>query len=197
MSKVIDQFVGEYYFLSNMFPCKIEYKGLVFDCAEAAFQAQKKPEQAQMFIGLNGYQARKLGRRIPMTKEELDSWNSIRKFRTMYEVVWHKFHQNKDLLEKLNATEDAILIERNTWGDTLWGVCNGKGKNFLGYYLALARKATVFYADINEDTQEQYVYTNECRSGADAIKEIAFAENTVGIPAYVVINGHLRKNGLC
>lgn len=50
----------------------------------------------------------------------------------MYEIVLAKFTQNPELLDKLKATGDAILIEGNYWHDTFWGVCEGKGKNYLG-----------------------------------------------------------------
>lgn len=29
-------------------------------------------------------------------------------------------------------TGESILIEKNTWGDTYFGVCNGVGENNLG-----------------------------------------------------------------
>lgn len=32
-------------------------------------------------------------------------------------------------------TGDAELIEGNNWGDTFWGVCNGRGENMLGKLL--------------------------------------------------------------
>ena len=32
----------------------------------------------------------------------------------------------------LLATGDRYIEETNTWGDTFWGVCNGKGENNLG-----------------------------------------------------------------
>jgi hypothetical protein len=44
------------------------------------------------------------------------------------------------LRDQLIATGDAELIEGNTWNDTFWGVCNGKGSNFLGKALMDIRK---------------------------------------------------------
>jgi predicted NAD-dependent protein-ADP-ribosyltransferase YbiA (DUF1768 family) len=40
----------------------------------------------------------------------------------------------------LLETGDAELIEGNDWGDTFWGVCGGKGNNFLGKLLMEVRK---------------------------------------------------------
>ena len=55
------------------------------------------------------------------------------------EIVEEKFRQNPKLAEMLLATEDAILIEGNTWGDKFWGVCNGVGENNLGKVLMYVR----------------------------------------------------------
>ena len=38
---VIDSFVGEYYFLSNFYPCSIEHDGLRYPSSEHAYQAAK------------------------------------------------------------------------------------------------------------------------------------------------------------
>ena len=39
--KVIQEFVGEYYFLSNYYETPVTYKGITYQNNEAAFQAQK------------------------------------------------------------------------------------------------------------------------------------------------------------
>jgi hypothetical protein len=57
----------------------------------------------------------------------------------MVDLLCQKF-TNSELRQKLLATEDAILIEGNTWGDTFWGVCKGVGKNHLGKILMAIRK---------------------------------------------------------
>ena len=36
-------------------------------------------------------------------------------------------------------TGGAVLIEGNTWNDTFWGACNGKGLNHLGRILMTLR----------------------------------------------------------
>ena len=38
------------------------------------------------------------------------------------------------------ATGNAVLVEKNDWGDTFWGVCSGKGENYLGRLLMQVRK---------------------------------------------------------
>lgn len=56
-------FRGEYWFLSNMYPCDVvmEIGGqpLRFRNAEATFQAGKCPSVSLIFTGLNGFAAKK------------------------------------------------------------------------------------------------------------------------------------------
>ena len=52
----------------------------------------------------------------------------------MRDLLVQKFGSGQ-LREKLLATGDAELVEENTWGDTFWGVCNGRRENMLGTLL--------------------------------------------------------------
>ena len=45
-----------------------------------------------------------------------------------------------EIREKLRETIDAELIEENTWGDTFWGICAGRGENNLGKLWMSIRK---------------------------------------------------------
>lgn len=134
---MIGPFRGEYYFLSNMFPCRIVIGGIEYSCAEAAFQAMKlaNAEDRKMFVGLNGYEAKKLGRRVQLRPD----WNTYR-LAAMNSVISNKFFQNGYLAKKLLETGDEKLVEVNTWNDTFWGVCNGKGQNWLGRLLMELRE---------------------------------------------------------
>lgn len=197
--KVIDKFVDEYYFLSNMFPCKIEYEGLVFDCAEAAFQAQKKPEMAHLFVGVDGYTARKIGNDILMSAKDLKRWNPVTKKLEMFLILKAKFNQNPDLLEKLNATGDAILIDEYYCGEAYWGANHGNDEVNLGIILALVRKATVVtkVTDRYETRIEEYVKREEFSSGFEAIDYLEYIEYKYEEPAYTIVNGHVYKNDTC
>ena len=128
----ITEFRGEYAFLSNMYPCKIKLGNVTYNCAEAAFQAVKLEDQTQrkMFAGLNGYEARKLGRHVKLRAD----WANI-KVDVMRWIISEKFAQNPTLKLKLIKTHGMQLTEGNTWGDTFWGICNGKGQNQLGKIL--------------------------------------------------------------
>ena len=131
-------FNGEYDWLSNFYPCSIDFKGLVYPNAEAAFQAQKvdilmssRPEEfsikdKEFFTTLTGREAKPLGmgkrdKKFRMTEEELKVWNPIA-LSTMEEVVRAKYTQNDNLKEKLLATQELGLIEGNNWGDNFYGI---------------------------------------------------------------------------
>ena len=58
----------------------------------------------------------------------------------MYKLLQQKFSKNSILGKKLEATGQQDLVENNTWNDTFWGVCNGKGQNNLGKLLMQVRK---------------------------------------------------------
>lgn len=118
----------EYWFLSNMYPCKITYNGHTYECIESAFHAQKDPSRASEFEGLDGRAAKRLGRQVNLRSD----WNTAR-LQIMEEILRIKF-RNPYLAKKLKAVTEPI-VEENTWNDTFWGVCNGVGENHLGILL--------------------------------------------------------------
>ena len=123
----IERFDGNHSFLSNFYEAPLVYKGLRYLNSESAYQGQKDPSRAEEFVDLEAMKSKRLGRKVTIR----DDWDSV-KLDIMYEIVLAKFTQNPELLDKLKATGDAILIEGNYWHDTFWGVCEGKGKNYLG-----------------------------------------------------------------
>lgn len=131
-AKKIGGFVGEYRWLSNFFPCRVEWEGRVYRSTEAAYQSGKYPAaERDVFTTLDPDPAKKLSRTKPY---DTAAWET-RKERTMREVIWAKFSQNPELAAKLLATGDKVLEETNWWGDEIWGVFKGKGQNLLGRVL--------------------------------------------------------------
>ena len=127
-------FRNDYWFLSNMYPCSIEYKGKCYSCVESAFQAQKEPGKANMFTQLTGFQAKQLGRTVRLP----EGWERT-KIAVMAEILVCKFKQHPELKTKLlNVTEP--IQEDNSWGDTYWGVCRNQGRNVLGKILTAIRE---------------------------------------------------------
>ena len=129
------RFRGKYQFLSNMYECDVPMlDGNVYSCGEAAFQAQKceDVEDRKQFCGISGYDARRLGRSVPLRSD----WNNI-KLSVMEDVVDGKF-SNVDLADKLMNVE-GVIVEDNTWGDKFWGQVDGQGENHLGKLLMQKR----------------------------------------------------------
>lgn len=127
-----------YRFLSNFQQARIEYDGLVFGNAEAAFQAQKCMSEAEkaQFTNLGPGKSKGVGRRVRLRPD----WEEV-KLDVMEGVVRAKFTQNPGLAERLLATGDKVLVEGNRWGDTFWGVDarTGQGQNHLGRILMRVR----------------------------------------------------------
>ena len=134
----IMQFDGDYDFLSNFYPVKVEFGGLVYDSAEAAFQAQKceNDDERKLFVGVNAGQSKRIGRHVHLRSD----WEVV-KVGIMERVVRAKFFQHPDLAEKLVATGAIPLTEGNTWFDICWGVdaYTGRGENHLGKILMKIR----------------------------------------------------------
>ncbi len=126
-------FKDKYDYLSNMYPCPVKVminnNVYEFKCSESVYQACKCPERIEEFVNLNGYEAKKLGKRVKLRPD----WEEL-KFGFMYAVVKAKFDQNKFLGLRLKSLKGDI-VEENTWNDTYWGICNGIGDNNLGKIL--------------------------------------------------------------
>lgn len=133
---VIDRFDKEYKFLSNFWPCPVNWDGLEYPSVENAYQARKTsdPHLRWRFTQYSPGAAKRMGHSLILP----DNWDSEIKYPHMKALVEQKF-QRPGLTRLLLATGNAMLIEGNQWGDTYWGVCNGKGENHLGKILMAVR----------------------------------------------------------
>lgn len=139
---MIDSFSGEYRFLSNFYQAEVEFEGMMYPSTEHAYQAAKTLDlkSRAMFQGGTAGQAKRLGQVIILR----DDWtNDNVKISVMYAVLLDKFTRHQDLRKQLIATSPNELIEGNTWNDTFWGVCDGKGKNWLGKLLMSIRQEII------------------------------------------------------
>jgi ribA/ribD-fused uncharacterized protein len=135
MTKVIDQFIGRYYFLSNFAPLPDEDRLTT----EHLFQAEKAMWPDERWHVLNAPSpgaAKKRGRRVELRP----NWEDI-KDEVMRRLLVMKF-SIPPMSYKLTGTGDADLIEGNTWGDKYWGVDlnTGRGYNMLGRLLMEIRE---------------------------------------------------------
>jgi len=138
MPVVIDDFNGQYSFLSNFYPCYIEYREEFWPTTEHAFQAAKavRPADAARIrhAGTPGI-AKRMGRSVLLRPD----WERI-KDQIMLEVCMAKFTKS-DMAPRLLETHPAILVEGNSWGDRYWGVDRqGQGQNKLGLILMAIRE---------------------------------------------------------
>ena len=134
---MINRFYGRYRFLSNFYGAPVEYEGVCYPTVEHAFQAAKTLDEGLRIVVRDlptpGH-AKRFGRRL----SHRPSWEKI-KLGIMGDLVWLKFSGDRRLAVKLLRTKDVELVEGNTWGDSFWGVCNGKGENHLGKILMRVR----------------------------------------------------------
>lgn len=133
----IKGFCGEYSFLSNMYPCKIVYKGISYKCSESAYQSTKcKREEDKKTLSLmNGYGAKKAIKNM----QKLEDYIPEEKIKNMKEILLLKFSV-PTFRKKLLQSGNKYIEETNYWGDTFWGISENKGDNNLGIILMEIRK---------------------------------------------------------
>lgn len=135
----IKKFSGDYRFLSNFYPSPIKWNKKWWKTVEHAYQAEKFPdnEDLQEEIRSAKYpgRAKKIAWSCGNYRED---WDDI-KVEVMRKLLELKF-EHPYFRDKLLETGDAYLEEGNTWGDTFWGTCNGRGKNMLGILLMEIRE---------------------------------------------------------
>ena len=134
---MIDRFRDDYDFLSNFYPVLINVEGIMYTSAEHAFQAMKtldRKTRIKLSACRSCKEVKALGRKAPLRED----WEQV-KLGIMETIVREKFKE-PSLRRALLNTGDEPLVEGNTWGDTFWGVCRGKGENHLGKILMKIRE---------------------------------------------------------
>jgi ribA/ribD-fused uncharacterized protein len=135
---VIGPFRGELRWLSNFWPALVKLDGELYPTVEHAYVAAKtKDPMIRSVIQTTAKpgEVKRLGRQFDLRED----WDAI-KLQVMEDLLWQKF-QDPELRGKLLATDDIPIVEINTWNDTFWGQCKGKGQNKLGKLLMKIREA--------------------------------------------------------
>lgn len=148
MNDTIDRFAGKYMFLSNFYPVDVTYDCDVYRSVEHAYQAAKtlNLQERKMIANLRyPGQAKRAAKHITIRSDWATPSHGLR-LHTMYDLLLQKFAY-PDLRVQLLETQNSTLVERNTWGDTFWGVCNGVGHNNLGVLLMNIRS---YYQSIKD-----------------------------------------------
>lgn len=138
---MINQFRGEYNWLSNMYSCDIMFDGHLFKSVENAYMASKNVENRDWFqFCLNNPPniCKKESKNILLRAD----WEKV-KVKIMYGFLEQKFKQ-EPFKTKLLTTKNENIVEGNYWGDSFWGVDLKQnpniGENFLGRSIMDIRK---------------------------------------------------------
>jgi len=136
MADTIGRFDEEHAFLSNFYSCELKFEGRSYATAEHAFQAAKTDDPAErekVRAARSAGSAKALGKRVTLRK----GWDKERV--SVMEAVLRAKFADPGLRARLLATGSAELVEGNSWNDTFWGVCRGRGQNWLGKLLMKLR----------------------------------------------------------
>jgi N-glycosidase YbiA len=134
---VVVGFRGPFWPLSNFFPHDIVIDGSTYPTVEHWFQAEKALHAAdrdRIRAAATPAEAKRLGRSVAM----VDDWPT-RRVEVMRRGLAAKFALESEPGRLLLATGHATLVEGNDWGDQLWGVSGGRGRNLLGTLLTERR----------------------------------------------------------
>lgn len=124
--------------LSNFYTHPIFLDGHSWPTNEHYYQAMKTldPDERNdvQYCGSPG-QSKRLGRKVTLRPD----WEAV-KYGVMRDALEAKFQPGEVLGDWLLATAPAMLVEGNTWHDTVWGVCTcerhrSTGDNWLGVLL--------------------------------------------------------------
>ena len=164
----IIEFCQEFRFLSNFWPCRIQYAPSWYPTVEHAYQAAKcvNAGDAQRIRDANGPGlAKRMGREVEMMGLARKDWPQI-KLSVMSDLLWQKFVLNSELRARLVATGDRTLIEGNHHGDIFWGQVGNTGCNHLGNLLMRLRAVGRYLEESKSEDQKLHV---EGAGGSDSI----------------------------
>lgn len=134
---MVAEFQGQYRFLSNFYPCTITYEDIEYPTTEHAYQAAKTLDiEKRKYISQleTPGQAKRAGKNAKLRSD----WEDV-KLQVMYDICKLKFTK-PNFAQKLLKTGSQELVEGNTWNDTFWGRCKGRGSNHLGKILMRIRE---------------------------------------------------------
>jgi ribA/ribD-fused uncharacterized protein len=134
---IIDKFRGDFGFLSNFYESSVWLDKVQYRSVEHAYQAAKACDESTRML-IREAKTPSIAKHLGKSCQLPHDWDK-KKVEIMRQLVHEKF-KNPLLRSMLLATADAQLVEGNTWNDTFWGVCRGKGQNWLGKILMDVRE---------------------------------------------------------
>lgn len=119
--------------LSNFY---VERDGKTLEHRFAAAKTTDLEQKALIFSQKTPGMAKKLGKKVSLRPD----WDEIKRD-LMWDLLLKKFMTNTFARKYLLATGDAIIQEKNTWNDRIWGVnLQNQGQNLLGMGLMYVRE---------------------------------------------------------
>lgn len=143
---VVEEFSGEFEFLSNFHVQPFVWQKQVAPSAEHHYSAAKTaslPEKALIYSQATPGRAKREGQKATLTP----GWDDHLKTPCMASIIEAKFPHGSPMAQRLLMTGEALLIEGNVWHDNYWGQCTCErhyhwpGKNMLGRLLMNRRTA--------------------------------------------------------
>ena len=137
---MIEQFQGEYRWLSNFTAVPIRGTEYTYPSVEHAYVSAKSDNPQWKIICAHGNHSagalKKLGQRVHIRPD----WPTF-KLRVMEVALRQKYNQ-EPFKSLLRATGDELIQEGNYWNDRFWGVClkTGQGENRLGRMIMQIRE---------------------------------------------------------
>ena len=169
---------------SNFFPAKFVFEKRIFYCSEQFFMWKKALFFHDYKIASKIYNegkepkiAKKLGRQVNNFDEE--KWAEVR-YEIMYQAIYLKFSQNKELKEKLLSYGDRTFAEASPY-DRIWGIGlseddplatdsnNWLGTNLLGRALCMLRDFFNAVENIKENNSNKQLIEAIDTIGIDTI----------------------------
>lgn len=128
---------GECSVLSNMYPCRIEYEGIVFSSVEQMFHYyvySNLPEAQDLIMKANdGKEVKKVSKQYKEDDTPLKD-----KFRLLQICLEHKYRSCPEFRKRLKETQDLPIVEVTTWWDVVYGTVDGenlKNGHFNGEFV--------------------------------------------------------------
>ena len=139
-------------------------KPVFWRSGEHYYQAAKAstPEAAERIrLTKTAGAAKKAGRSTPLRL----GWETI-KLDVMRRTLAAKFAPGTPEAAYLMSTADFVLIEGNDWGDSFWGLSDGRGDNWLGWLL-MAQRSYLLALDAEEAVQSDRLIEKTETEGAE------------------------------
>lgn len=161
MNEQILLFKNEYDWLSNFYPCTIDWNGHKYHSVEHAYVSEKSTEYSWKVKcsdkTITAGQIKRAGRRIPI-RENFE----FEKVDIMEQLLRIKF-EREYLKQKLISTHPSELVEGNFHNDMFWGFClkTNKGQNILGKLLMKIREEYLTNIPKNKPKNKMSVFNRK------------------------------------